>query len=182
MISRENVRACPRFAGAVRRYHTWPTIQQQTVADHTWNVIRVWWSVFGPLTAEESTYALWHDAGELLLGDLPFPVKAERAALKTVCDVVEAEGLLMLLGFNPLRGASETTRLRCKVADLVEMHEFGVTELLLGNKLAQPIIEDTWSALVVLLRRLESEVSGKIVGYVNSFRMGLGLDACDFCS
>jgi len=45
MISRKSVLTNARFAGMVLRYHTWPTLQKQTVGDHTWQIFRIYWQI-----------------------------------------------------------------------------------------------------------------------------------------
>lgn len=144
---REDVLSNPRFGGAVRRYHTWPTLNVQTNADHTWNVMRIWWQLFGPLSSEESTYVIWHDVGEIRSGDLPFPVKRDHPALKDICGVIEAEALVGMFGRNPMKGVSTAEiKFKAKFCEMIEMCEFGLIELRQGNTFAEPIVNDTRAA------------------------------------
>ena len=155
-MTRDDILANPRFGGAVQRYHTWPTLNTQTNADHTWNTMIIWWQVFGSLSPEESTFLLWHDVGELQLGDLPFPVKSDHPALKEQCDVIEAGCLVGMLGHNPLKGLSTAEiKLKAKCCDLLEMYEFGVIEMAQGNRFAEPIVEGTARAIAKLMDTLE---------------------------
>jgi hypothetical protein len=173
VTSRSDILTNPRFAGEVERYHTWPTHRRQSVGEHTWQVFRIWFQIFGPLTPEESTYVLWHDAGELVLGDLPFPVKARNPGLKHVCDVIEAEALINMLGVDPLKGISTFQRKqKAKLCELIEMLEFGLSELAQGNRLAQPIIDDTREAITRLIAQLydgnEKEVAARACAYIEN--------------
>jgi group I intron endonuclease len=138
----------PRFAGAVRRYHTWPTLQQQTVADHTFHVIRIYDALWGPIPANVTRALIWHDAGELAVGDLPFPVKARNPQLKQIVDSLEAEAVTAFgVKLSPL---DPEQKARLRVADLLEMTEFGAVELAMGNRFASPILNDTaFSALSI---------------------------------
>src|ERR1035438_1054365 len=90
---RQQVMADSRFAGDVVRYHTWPCIQRQTNAAHTWHIMRIYFQLFGPMPPATSTHILWHDAGELKTGDSPFPVKSHNPKLKAEMDRLELEQL-----------------------------------------------------------------------------------------
>jgi hypothetical protein len=147
-MKRAQILSNARFAGSVLRYHTWPTIQRQTVADHTWHVLRIWFQIWGPLSPAVSSHLLWHDAGELVLGDLPFPVKGNNPRLKHECEVVEEKAVTDMGGApNGLLGYN---KVRAKACDLVEMWEFGWMEAQLGNRFAQPIMADISKALSAL--------------------------------
>lgn len=142
-VERTKVMTSARVAGGVVRYHTWPTILNQTVADHTWHVMRIWWTLFGPMPPHVSTYLLWHDAGELFTGDLPFPIKSQNQHLKGQLDFLEEEGLLRIGGpMRPVKELSPAEKSRTKVCDLIEMMEYGRHEMTLGNRFAQPIVDD----------------------------------------
>lgn len=159
-MNREQVLSNSRLAGAVKRYHTWPTLQQQTVADHIFNVLRIYWHLYGPPPSAVFTYILWSDAGELRTGDLPFPVKKDNPALKNICDKLEVAAVAQLGGRLP--ELTDDARWQVRAVDLLEMYEFGRTELMLGNQFAHPIIQDTYAAL----RKLESILPGSSIGQV----------------
>lgn len=134
----EDVTTNPRLAGLVRRYHTWPVIREQTVAEHSWQVARIYLQIFG---AEQVPweYILWHDAGEIATGDVPYPVKAESSTLKSEYSVLERMAL-QRMGVT----VSEVTplqMLRAKFCDMVEMWEYGLEEVARGNKFGQPIVD-----------------------------------------
>jgi hypothetical protein len=144
-VKRENVLKRARFAGEVVRYHTWPMLRRQSVGEHTWQCIRIYWQIWGALPPELSTYFIWHDAGELACGDLPFPVKARNPVLKEAMDALEDAAVERMGGVNvPLAPALIT---RAKACDLIDMHECGIVEMAMGNRFAQPIVEDTFAAL-----------------------------------
>lgn len=148
---RSQVLTNPRMAGGVKRYHTWPTHQVQTVADHTWQVMRIYWTVFGPMPPHISTAILWHDCGELVSGDPPYPVKLLNPVLKHEMDRIEGDAVKNMggpkVGFGEL---SVRERIRIKACDLVEMLEFGMEELRLGSQYASPIVDDISNNLVKL--------------------------------
>ena len=148
MVTRSDILKNGRYAGCVKRYHTWPTITTQTVACHSWQVLRLYTQIFGPPSTDVTAYILWHDAGELVLGDLPFPVKARNPDLKLACDRIENEAVVAMGGFIPK--LSEVEKVRCKGCDYVEMLEFGLDEVAMGNTFAQPIVDDIKDSLYKL--------------------------------
>jgi 5'-deoxynucleotidase YfbR-like HD superfamily hydrolase len=168
MISRADVLTNPRWAGCVERYHTWPTLQKQNVGEHTWQVMVIWFQIFGPLSPEESAYVLWHDGGELVTGDPPFPVKANNPNLKATYDALEANALVGMLGVNPMRVFTTQTKHRAKLCDLLEMYEFGLCELALGNRLAQPIIDDMKEEVLKLCSENLPEALQRVCAYIKA--------------
>lgn len=145
-MNRDQVLATSRLAGQVRRYHTWPVIYTQTVGEHSWQCMRIWFEIWGPLPPEVTTYFIYHDAGELYTGDLPFPVKARNHQLKGIMDELEDNAVVAMSGPKEFE-ISDYQRIRAKACDLIDMYEFGLHERRLGNKYAEPIITDTYTAL-----------------------------------
>lgn len=169
MVSRFDVYNNPRWAGEVMRYHTWPTRRQQSVGEHTWQVMIIWFRLFGPLSAEESSCVLWHDAGELVLGDLPFPTKRDNPQLKVICDVIEEQAVVGMMTIQPIQVSAQTLW-RAKVCDLLEMYEFGLSELAQGNSLAVPIIDDIRESLLLMRQEADSDLAGQIELYMDRAR------------
>lgn len=143
-MNRDQIRRSGRHSGMVQRYHTWPTIQRQTIADHTWNMIRIYWEIFGP-EIEPTTLSrmLWHDAGESVAGDPPFPVKRDNHDLKTAHDRVEQDAVMQIAGEDAVPVVADSEVWRMKVCDLLEMAEFGAVEASLGSQYGWPVVEDT---------------------------------------
>ena len=130
-----------RFAGRVLRYHTWQVHHQQTVGEHCWQMALIYEQIFGPPSAEVERFIRYHDAGELIVGDPPFPVKSNNPELKVQYDKIEDEALVHLGISIPDIPANE--RVRVKVCDLLEMMTFGMMEVEMGNRLAIPIVRRT---------------------------------------
>jgi hypothetical protein len=145
IMNREKLLATARLAGEVLRYHTAPMHHRQTVGEHTWQCMRIYWQIWGQLPSELTTYFIWHDAGELACGDLPFPVKSINPIIKLEMDTLEEAAVERMGGINyslPL-----LLKTRAKACDLIDMHECGLAEVAMGNKFAQPIVDDTLRAL-----------------------------------
>lgn len=140
-VNRDQIYSSPSLCGLVCRYHTWPTISHQTVAAHCWRVATLYCEVFGIPRAEVFFYILHHDSGELWGGDIPFTVKDRTPGMREASNVAEQEGLRRLGITMPVLTTEEWARI--KIADILEMWEFGRHEMRLGNAYAQPIVNDT---------------------------------------
>jgi len=166
-MNREKLLSTARLAGEVVRYHTWPMHHRQTVGEHTWQCMRIYWQIWGALPPELSTYFIWHDAGELACGDLPFPVKSRDPKLKAAMDKLEDDAVRRMGGSHVV--VTPLLKLRAKACDLIDMHECGRVEVAMGNKLAQPIVDDTFAALEKLT--LSPEDSNAIFKYLTERRI-----------
>jgi len=175
-MNRRQINSSARLAGQVERYHCWPVHRRQSVAEHTWHVMRIYWQIWGPLPEIISTHLLWHDAGELATGDLPFPVKARNPAVKVILDVLEADAVEAMGGPAGLEpNLSDQDRIRMKISDLLEMWEFGCCELAMGNQYAQPIVDDTYQAARALLEKLTPRDRELVAVYVSKRGEGVAL-------
>ncbi len=151
-FTRESVLKSMRRAGNVLRYHTWPTIHKQTVADHTWNVMRIYVELFGPPDRHVWMHMLYHDALEVHTGDIPFYAKRRFPELKSVLTGIEED--LSLMSDFPRFELTSNEIDECKLCDLLEMWEWGKEEVLMGNRLAHTIQADTWWAASEISERL----------------------------
>lgn len=124
----------------VERYHTWPTHRTQTVAEHTWQVLRIWDRLFGPPDERDFRYIMYHDSGELWTGDLPFPVKRRYPALAGIVDDIEDQALQAMR--VDYREPNPGWKTKMKLCDMIEMWETGRHEVALGNSYARPIVSD----------------------------------------
>lgn len=135
-----------RNAGHVKRWHTTVTLRQQTVAEHTWQVMRIWFELYGPPSKDVAITILLHDVAEIITGDLPHVVKRDNPRLKA--ELTRVEGLNQYRMFShKLPKLSDGNRLRVKLCDLLEMAEFALEEINLGNKGAQAILYNIESAI-----------------------------------
>lgn len=123
----------PRHCFLVKRYHTWTTIQQQNVGEHTCQILRIFTEVFGPPGAEVTQAILWHDGGELWTGDVPFDAKRESPQLKDTLSDLDLTAVKFLSAGRYPTTLPQEDRDRVKVCDLLEMWEFSQMEVRLGN-------------------------------------------------
>jgi 5'-deoxynucleotidase YfbR-like HD superfamily hydrolase len=143
----------------VKRWGILHTIQEQSVAEHCFNVERIarriaaqWFNLLPPECDEISQYALHHDDLESIMGDPPTMIKPylDEAAM--------AEDHKDLIGLPKL---SPQLRAIVKLADLLEGYHFICIERLLGNRFVENHfknypseiwghVEKSWPAAAVL--------------------------------
>tara|TARA_R110000851_G_scaffold239567_1_gene392265 strand:+ start:211 stop:705 length:495 start_codon:yes stop_codon:yes gene_type:complete len=124
-----------RISGKVKRWHTVSTIQQQTVAEHSWGVAMICRKLW-PEDQKLLEAALCHDLGEGLTGDVPWPVKQSNFVFKKHLDEIESveqERLGCVVLLEPRQKS------RLKIADMLEMMCFAAEEIELGNKNMQEV-------------------------------------------
>lgn len=141
MHPNEKIVSNSRFALQVRRYHTWPVLQKETtVGEHTAQVLRIYLEIFGPPSPEVSATIIRHDMSELRLGDLPFPIKAQNPDLAKIINRLEDETMAVLMNGVTAPAITDEEKLAIKVCDLIEMWEYGMVEVAMGNRFGKPIV------------------------------------------
>lgn len=134
------VRDDARLAGRVLRYHTWPHIKEQSVAEHSWQLLRILLAIWPEAPQHVLSYIVRHDCGELTTGDAPYPVKANNPILGKEMNRVERDGLMLQIEAGFLRlgpDVDEQEKWAVKLAEFIEMWEWGAEELLMGNQFAR---------------------------------------------
>ena len=159
-----SLRSSQRNAGLIERYHEHPTVQRQNVGEHTWQVMRIWLVIFG--RKDDATdgrilqYIMFHDAGELGTGDIPFPVKKNNPPLKAIMDELEHQSLMRQKIVLP--DMSEHELKEVKICDLIEMAEFGREELRRGCAYGRPILDGCTEAIRGLLEVVQWTIHEKL--------------------
>lgn len=156
----------PRQAGGVRRYHTWPISREQTIADHSWNVARLLLAWDAQAPRHLLVHALFHDIGERITGDAPYPIKAQNPALKKEMDRLEYDGHLAMCGpwgVPAPVGLSEAEAALFKLADLVDMWEYALDEIARGNLHLRLVLERTQAAVFERLNDANSFIDKSII-------------------
>lgn len=145
----------PRLAGGLRRYHAWPILVPQTVAEHSWQVARILLAIWPDCDRRLVVAALLHDVGEWGgPGDVPFLAKRASPTLAREAGRMEVDAHLSMCLPWSLPGPAILSVLEqrvLKVADLLEMWEKGQEEVLLGNRFAELVVERTRDAALKLL-------------------------------
>jgi 5'-deoxynucleotidase YfbR-like HD superfamily hydrolase len=143
-MNTKDIKTNPRLAGLVKRWHTWPVIREQTVAEHSWQTQRIYLELFKGMDSCVWEYILYHDCGEIATGDIPYPVKSLNPQLKGIIDKMEQEALSAMKITLP--SISLLQHKRFKLAHMLEMWEYAWEEHARGNKFAFPIITRTLEA------------------------------------
>lgn len=134
-----------RNAGETRRFHTWPVLRQQNVAEHSWHVTMLLWFIFGKqapgVTLPVLMAALTHDAAEWQVGDLPAPAKRNMGArfpdFRAEWGRMEEE-LLAEHEWNWDKFLTEPQRAMVKLCDSMDGAFYCIRERAMGNKLIEP--------------------------------------------
>lgn len=160
------VRDDARLAGRVLRYHTWPHLRQQTVAEHSWQLLRILLCIWPSVPANVMAYVVRHDCGEIKTGDAPYPVKADNEDIAVGMNRVEKQSLLEqefagFLVLGPEVGHDE--KWVVKLAEFIEMWEWGAEEQLLGNQFARLVAQ---RCLTVVENRIHSVMERGPSGFV----------------
>lgn len=135
----KDVMTNPRVAGLVRRYHTWPVLTIQSVGEHSWQVYRIYLELFGSVPEDVAHYIMAHDMGELVAGDPPYPLKKDNKDLKKIYHNIEITAIFEMGHVSPRISKEESEQV--KLCHMIEMMEFGLHEMTLGNQYARPIFE-----------------------------------------
>ena len=132
----DSVRLDTRLAGQVRRYHTWPTIKEQNIAEHCWQLLRIYLCVVDKMDPHMVYHIIFHDIGEHATGDIPYPVKRDNPRLKEEMDLLELKSQAAQMehwhSFKQIVLSEQDTKL-FKHIELIEMAEFGLDQMNLGN-------------------------------------------------
>jgi 5'-deoxynucleotidase YfbR-like HD superfamily hydrolase len=160
-----------RYAGQVTRYHTWPVHRQQSVGEHTWQMLRIYETIWGAIPSHITCAILWHDAGELFTGDVPYPAKAAHPSLKAAVDSAEAQALANMRRAPPSPELTLQEHAQVKMCDLIDMYEFGLVELTMGNDYAEPIVRVTAEAIDELGSLMPGYETDAVAAYVSRVQM-----------
>lgn len=139
-------------AGETRRFHTWPVLRSQNVADHSWHVAMLGHLLYGQEEPGMRAVFMWalmtHDMAECQMGDIPSPAKRRMDTLLELEDKSktfrqqwgEAEQEVMSkYAFDFEKFLDEEELRRFKLVDAMEGAMYCVTERMMGNKrIAEP--------------------------------------------
>lgn len=141
----DNMRKNLGLAGRVKRFHTHPCLNEQSIAEHSHRIATLYIELFGLPRAEVLAYILWHDLGEWYSGDTPFTAKRENQDLKDAVNSAEKKGLETLGITMPELKNDEWARF--KICDMLEMEETSLFEYFQGNKFATAVIDNIENGL-----------------------------------
>lgn len=128
-------------SGSVVRYHCTLIDRKQNVDSHAWETAVILTRIFPQCSKELLQYALVHDCGESVTGDVPAPIKKRYPHLKDTYDQIEAMSLNDLGVSTPEFNLEE--KLALKWADYLSGLYFTTRRVRAGDMEAAPI-RDNW--------------------------------------
>lgn len=147
----------PRHALQLTRYHSWPRIRDQSVGEHSCQIMRILLTVWPDCPRRMLVHAVTHDMGEMA-GDIQYPYKQKFPALKPLMDSIEDSVLDVMrekLGAPPEVLLTEYELTIFKIVEYVEMWEYGVNEQRMGNSYATIISNRCLLAAADLMNSLD---------------------------
>ena len=126
----------PRVALQLTRYHSWPRLRDQSNGEHSAQIMRILLTVWPDCPRRMLVHAVTHDMGEMA-GDVQYPYKLNNPALKSIMDQLEGsviERMGETIGVPPEVNLSPYEQRVFKLCEFVEMFEYGLHEMGLGNK------------------------------------------------
>lgn len=128
-------------SGSVVRYHSTLIDKKQNVDSHSWETAVILSRIYPECSKELLEYALVHDSGEIITGDVPTPVKKKYPCLKETYDQIE---LIILndMGIDS-QSFSITEKLALKWADYLSGLYFTTRRMRAGDMEAA-LVRDNW--------------------------------------
>lgn len=152
---------------SVRRFHTTPTLQTETVGHHSFMVAWLCWLLDRDLPTQLTMSALAHDLAEHIVGDIPAPTK-RKLGLNNEISTLEKDCLDEVgLSFD----ISNEFQRTLKLADVLSSMLFCCQERQLGNRNVDAIYARSRNHLKELGPL--SEIESLIVDIVNDKWLGV---------
>lgn len=132
-----------RASGAVKRCHTFPTIGEYTVGQHSYDALGLLLLLHPDASGNLIRAVLWHDAGERRLGDLPATAKWRHEGLGQVYGEAEMEVLREEhpTAFRALVALTREEYGWLRTVDALELVMWCDDQLWLGNQHARVVRE-----------------------------------------
>ena len=168
MVDRSKVMRSRVMASRVERYHTWPTLHRETVAEHTFGVLRIYREIFGfgdgHRDLDVIAEIIDHDLDELHTGDLPFPVKMRYPQLREALrgPTLDARDKLKIED----NGLDQDQKTRIKICDMLQMWQFGKIERRMGNLFALDIVTDCAAIAVEQAQKLSKNDQNAVMAWM----------------
>ena len=123
----------------------------QRISDHVAQMFNLYYQLFGPPDPDSFTHLLYHDLGEIDVGDVSHVAKRNNPDLKALLDEKEAAARVAIV--PELAELGPDMPWRVKFCDLCEARGHLISEHLHGNLMAAKSIID---CVVVLMDHLDS--------------------------
>lgn len=162
-----NIEEDPRHAGQVTRFHTWPVHRQQSVGEHSWQIQRIMLTIWPSVPRHLLVHCTVHDVGEMA-GDIPYPFKKRNPALKHHMSRAEEEvhrTMTARWSLPPSVVLNEMEMNFFKMCEYIEMWEYGLMELNMGNRYGSMISTRMMLASSTLIGQMPDEIQKRARAY-----------------
>lgn len=157
-----------RAGNQVKRWHTRRMIQDETVGEHTANVLALVFALSSDSTPSTALISatLLHDTAEQWTGDIPATAKWSSKALKEAADELEDDKMRENYLTPMIDEITDKEYIILKWADMLDLCYFCLNEMQMGNMQAAEIYQNGVECLhrmepipvgVKLLKELEIE-------------------------
>lgn len=163
-----NITDDPRSTLEITRYHTWRVIRAQSNGEHSCQIQRIMLCIDPNVSRRLLIYAVLHDIDESV-GDIPYPFKKNNPDLKAAFNRVALEmrrGMEETHHIPRLPVLDEIEEKFFKICEYIEMWEYGITEVNMGNLYAVLIAERCILAASNLMQDLPTPLQEKIKKYI----------------
>jgi len=151
----------PRAAGEITRYHTWPVHRQQSVGEHSWQILRILLTVWPRCPRRVLVHTVVHDMPEMG-GDISYPFKVLFPELKSAMTKVEH----YITAEQNKFGRPEEPHLSpfeqhvFKLCEWIEMWEYGLHEVNMGSRYGETICERMMTVIGPAIHKLQTDMDG----------------------
>lgn len=133
----------PRRAGLVKRYHSQAHQSTQTVAEHTWQLLRIITTIWPEAPRSVLMHVIYHDIPEGCTGDLPYTTKLASTEIKRHMDALEDSAMCAmrrLWNVPRINVLTVDEKQFVKACELVEFIEYFWNEKNMGNRYIESLL------------------------------------------
>ena len=160
----------PRAALEITRYHTWRRMRDQSVGEHSCQIQRIMLCIRPDTPRKLLVYAIFHDIGEPC-GDIPYPFKKNNPNLKREHRLVEGGVVVRMQDEHGVPNRPVLTEQEedfFKMCENIEMWEYGVTEVNMGNQYAVLVAERMILVASTLAEKMPEDIKVATKKYINN--------------
>lgn len=131
-----NLAEDPRAGLELIRYHSWAVHRHQSNGEHSAQIMRILLTVWPDCPRRMLVHCLLHDIGEMA-GDAQYPFKNKVPGMKEAHDAAEkmvSSRMRDTFGLPPAPSLSEHEMRVFKICEYLEMWEYGLREMNMGNR------------------------------------------------
>lgn len=152
-----------RASGLVKRWHTAPTLHQQTVSEHSGQAVSLLLLLHPDPSVNLIKGMLWHDSSERHVGDVPSPVRRAEPDFARMYEQIEVAFMeeIHSTAFNAIVRLTPLEMTWLKAIDVLELFLYCHDEVALGNTHFVAIEKRARGYL------LSSEAPSEIIDFIN---------------